>query len=341
MFVDEVVTQFLVFNGYAARRALSRDTRLENLGLTYLDLEDASRALGGLVSASDMDKFQIVGELGHAVVKVLEEQKKVVVPLTSLRSFSPITIWSLEFTQQLESKDGLLDPGRGYDRKYDQLFARLRRLWREHGAEFRTFWKDRSQNDQKCDLFRASPMPLDETDESFPVSLAMLPKVTVSNLMGPHLFTFIQNRIANKKYREVVASDLAHARSISSKFFNRFENKLFALEKRHFVSAEKHQPSDSLLDGQVYGVFVAMISSVERMLISLLEGFLAEKERRAAAQPPKKSICDVCGLFQPKLLVCSKCKSRKFCSQDCQKKDWKTHKTTCVAGATLPLKFEN
>jgi len=27
---------------------------------------------------------------------------------------------------------------------------------------------------------------------------------------------------------------------------------------------------------------------------------------------------------------CSKCKAREYCGLDCQKKDWETHKLTCV-----------
>jgi hypothetical protein len=40
--------------------------------------------------------------------------------------------------------------------------------------------------------------------------------------------------------------------------------------------------------------------------------------------------CQKCGsLGKPKLLACSGCKSVSYCSVNCQKTDWKTHKGTC------------
>jgi hypothetical protein len=50
-----------------------------------------------------------------------------------------------------------------------------------------------------------------------------------------------------------------------------------------------------------------------------------------AAKPPEpEKWCQKCGgLGKPKLLVCGSCKSVSYCSVDCQKADWKTHKGTC------------
>ena len=46
------------------------------------------------------------------------------------------------------------------------------------------------------------------------------------------------------------------------------------------------------------------------------------------SEPEKR--CKKCGsLGKPKLLVCGSCKSANYCSVDCQKADWKTHKGTC------------
>ena len=40
--------------------------------------------------------------------------------------------------------------------------------------------------------------------------------------------------------------------------------------------------------------------------------------------------CQKCGgPGKPKLLVCGRCKDASYCSADCQKLDWKTHKGTC------------
>ena len=41
--------------------------------------------------------------------------------------------------------------------------------------------------------------------------------------------------------------------------------------------------------------------------------------------------CPVCGVH-PATKICSNCKARKFCSIECQRKDWKTHKNNCTPG---------
>lgn len=53
--------------------------------------------------------------------------------------------------------------------------------------------------------------------------------------------------------------------------------------------------------------------------------------------PPPQSYlrcCDVCG-FEPdsdvKLLRCTRCQDRFFCSKDCQRRDWREHKANCKA----------
>ncbi|KAK5125984.1 hypothetical protein LTR85_011339 [Meristemomyces frigidus] len=47
------------------------------------------------------------------------------------------------------------------------------------------------------------------------------------------------------------------------------------------------------------------------------------------------SICGICGAKEGKdstaLLQCGKCKKQKYCSKECQKKDWKGHKRVCKA----------
>lgn len=42
------------------------------------------------------------------------------------------------------------------------------------------------------------------------------------------------------------------------------------------------------------------------------------------------SLCNTCAeMLKEKLKVCSKCKTTHYCSAECQKADWKTHKLTC------------
>jgi hypothetical protein len=44
----------------------------------------------------------------------------------------------------------------------------------------------------------------------------------------------------------------------------------------------------------------------------------------------KKDLCQKCGQpGKPKLLVCSRCRGVKYCSAQCQKADWKMHKSAC------------
>jgi hypothetical protein len=47
-----------------------------------------------------------------------------------------------------------------------------------------------------------------------------------------------------------------------------------------------------------------------------------------------KEKCRACGRDEAKeggkLLMCTRCKKAKYCSKDCQKGDWKTHRMECV-----------
>lgn len=42
-------------------------------------------------------------------------------------------------------------------------------------------------------------------------------------------------------------------------------------------------------------------------------------------------VCQNCGIVSKKIMQCSKCKSVKYCSRECQKLDLKNHKTVCNA----------
>lgn len=39
--------------------------------------------------------------------------------------------------------------------------------------------------------------------------------------------------------------------------------------------------------------------------------------------------CEVCHQIKDKMFMCSRCKSVRYCSTDCQKTDWKSHKNIC------------
>ena len=61
---------------------------------------------------------------------------------------------------------------------------------------------------------------------------------------------------------------------------------------------------------------------------------LAE-QRAAAKAAPRTDMCYYCRAqdSEVKLLVCSRCKLAAYCSPDCQRKDWKFHKTRCSPNA--------
>ena len=79
------------------------------------------------------------------------------------------------------------------------------------------------------------------------------------------------------------------------------------------------------------------IPYVTRIAISPLYGVshLENAGRLEVGQAAEKSLgperrCQKCGsLGKPKLLSCGGCKRTNYCSVDCQKADWKTHKVTC------------
>ena len=81
----------------------------------------------------------------------------------------------------------------------------------------------------------------------------------------------------------------------------------------------------------------SVIPHVTRIAIGPLYGVpYAESAIRVAAdlmgmeQPGLGKRCQKCGgLGIPKLLVCGRCKGASYCSVDCQKADWKSHKGTC------------
>ena len=47
----------------------------------------------------------------------------------------------------------------------------------------------------------------------------------------------------------------------------------------------------------------------------------------------KKSFCARCHTFVDNLKFCSRCKAEKYCSTDCQRSHWKTHKSSCIEAA--------
>merc|ERR1719317_16606 len=52
------------------------------------------------------------------------------------------------------------------------------------------------------------------------------------------------------------------------------------------------------------------------------------KLNRPKLEPPPPR-CSFCDKLLTKPLSCGQCKTARYCSRNCQRKDWKTHKKTC------------
>lgn len=45
--------------------------------------------------------------------------------------------------------------------------------------------------------------------------------------------------------------------------------------------------------------------------------------------------CSFCRELKSKLMVCGRCRAAKYCSPECQRTDWSSHKKTCVGGSAI------
>ncbi len=325
--------------GTATAFQVTRDSVLESVA--FLDREDLVKAvaLPDALTTAVMDKMRVLSEVSHSIVQTLEKDKRITLLLATRGDlYRPITCFSLEFSGNMQGKENLLDPGR-YD-GVDEMkqFAALRRAYTEKGSAFERYWMKLTEAAQRDALFRAAPLSLDDSDETFPVCKTLLPGITVVNLMGAGLMHLFQQRVTSK-FRIVAAAELQHAVTIVSQFADRYPGKLFSSERRKLVNAHK-VPADvaaKLMQGRLYGVYHAKICSVQALLQALLDNRDKERERARLAKRRRQTLCDACGVFSAKLMLCSRCKSRRYCCAHCQKEDWKTHNNTC--GVTALIKF--
>ncbi len=325
----------------SSAQLVTRDSKLDDVA--FLDREDLAASLGmpEEVSAALLDKMRVLSEVSHAAVLGAEKSKRATLPLARRWDlFQPVTCFSLEYSGQWKEGLAAFDarPFRGTDEQ--RQFVRLRRLFAERREAFEAHWMQLSEAAQRDALFRAAPLPLDETDESFPVARVLLPGIAVVNLMGAGLMQLFRQRVS-AKFSKVALAELAHAKTIAAQFPEAFVGKLYSLERRRFVSAAKVSPevAATLLDGRLYSLYLAKMCSVQALLLALLENRDREIELARLSRRKKQTLCDACGVFSAKLLVCSRCKNRKFCSATCQRADWKDHKNKC--GAAMPFSFPN
>ena len=64
-----------------------------------------------------------------------------------------------------------------------------------------------------------------------------------------------------------------------------------------------------------------------------IDGFqtwFEQKMTSRTGQPDSAFRCSVCMLAQKKMYRCSKCKIIQYCSTECQRKDWSSHKAKCL-----------
>lgn len=57
--------------------------------------------------------------------------------------------------------------------------------------------------------------------------------------------------------------------------------------------------------------------------------YIEEEKKENNSTPSAKLACNACGKSDVELLKCGGCGNVRYCSSDCQKKDWKNHKPNC------------
>ena len=53
-----------------------------------------------------------------------------------------------------------------------------------------------------------------------------------------------------------------------------------------------------------------------------------------------RHICSSCPKILDRALVCERCRCRRYCSRECQVKDWKAHKLLCMPATPVPSEKE-
>jgi hypothetical protein len=106
-------------------------------------------------------------------------------------------------------------------------------------------------------------------------------------------------------------------------------------------------PDWKLLRGQATRVAIGPLFSSSMENLRVREEMDAIDSQKSCAQPPQAGgstssssstvpQCAKCGgPGKPTLQMCSICKTTKYCSRDCQKNDWKTHKLHCTRAIYL------
>jgi hypothetical protein len=151
---------------------------LDDLGIEELaDFVASSIPLAAPISGAQFEKCNTIQD----VADLVSQHVKIASPLNE-RLFvgwadtTLPTIWTQELRGRL---DGTCGSGYGKDQK---MFSRLRRAAHELARPFVFHWKSLSAAQQRQALLQAAPIPLNSTDADLPVSLKLLPGVTLESL---------------------------------------------------------------------------------------------------------------------------------------------------------------
>lgn len=87
--------------------------------------------------------------------------------------------------------------------------------------------------------------------------------------------------------------------------------------------------ADVDLDDILQAMPVIVYTNIGDLRAASSEGRKGMESEAARANMESGRGCRGCGATNRPLLVCSKCKRAKYCSQECQKTAWKTHKKNC------------
>ena len=99
----------------------------------------------------------------------------------------------------------------------------------------------------------------------------------------------------------------------------------------------------SFVERQAYCLLLRASSACLPWSEALLVGTLrvmAEAPLATAMATRSVPVCAMCYVAAEKLLCCSRCNARSYCSKDCQKNDWKQHKMWCQRALTLGVDFD-
>jgi len=107
-----------------------------------------------------------------------------------------------------------------------------------------------------------------------------------------------------------------------------------------FGRADVKQPVLTPTSAQAVAAVVAeVVDAAEKVVVENADAQLQAKASPDANEEAPLSMCMTCGKYDCKLLKCSRCNSVCFCSVECQKVAWKTHKSDCARlAADLKLK---